>query len=143
MNGYKHKDIPMKSKNANKIKIKKQGFFAVFAKTASDAMGSVWSFIMALGIILVWIITGPVFGYSDTWQLLINTGTTIVTFLMVFLIQHTQNRDTIILNLKLDELIKANQAASNFSIDLAKLSDKELAQLEQEYNKICNQKTGK
>ncbi|WED43702.1 low affinity iron permease family protein [Legionella cardiaca] len=115
-------------------------FFAFFAKLASDAMGKEWCFILALSMVIIWIITGPLFKFSDTWQLIINTGTTIVTFLMVFLIQHTQNRDTTILNLKLDELIKANRSASNLTIDLSILSDEELQFLEKEYKKICHGK---
>ncbi|CEK11322.1 low affinity iron permease family protein [Legionella hackeliae] len=115
-------------------------YFARFAKVISDAVGTVWSFLLALATIIIWSIAGPLFKFSDTWQLVINTGTTIVTFLMVFLIQHTQNRDTIILNLKLDELIKANRSADNQSIDLSKLSDEELAMLECEYKKYVIRK---
>lgn len=111
-----------------------------FHKTAlaiSEASGSVYAFLAAFLLIIVWIITGPLFHFSDTWQLVINTGTTIVTFLMVFLIQHTQNRDTKIINLKLDELIKSHQPADNFTIALDKLSDEELQILEDKYKKIC------
>ncbi|ASQ45334.1 low affinity iron permease family protein [Legionella clemsonensis] len=117
-------------------------YFARFAKIISDAVGTVWSFLLALLAIVIWTITGPLFHFSDTWQLIINTGTTIITFLMVFLIQHTQNRDTVILNLKLDELIKSHRAANNQSIDLNKLTDEELIALEKEYKKICRKKTG-
>ena len=100
--------------------------FNKFATLSCNLAGSPWSFLIALLFILVWAITGPIFNYSDTWQLIINTGTTIITFLMVFLIQHTQNRDTKILNLKLDELIKSQRNANNSSIDLDKLDDEEL-----------------
>jgi low affinity Fe/Cu permease len=116
--------------------------FAVFTKIVSDAVGTFWSFIIAFLFIIIWVFSGPIFHFSDTWQLVINTSTTIITFLMVFIIQHTQNRDVEILNLKLDELIKSNKGARNTSIDLEKLSDDELKKLEKEYKKICNKKTG-
>ncbi|KTC86282.1 low affinity iron permease family protein [Legionella brunensis] len=134
----KHRPKAKKTDQAN-------NYFADFAKITSDIVGNVWSFILALAIIIIWIIMGPVFKFSDTWQLLINTGTTIITFLMVFLIQHTQNRDTTILNLKLDEIIKATKTASNTSLDLSKLTDEQLQALEKEYEKICNKsnKNGK
>lgn len=112
--------------------------FAHFTKIVSDFVGNVWCFMAALTFVLIWILSGPVFDYSDTWQLIVNTATTIITFLMVFLIQHTQNRDIKILNLKLDELIKANKKAKNSSIDLDKLSDKQLQTLEKEFKRICN-----
>jgi low affinity Fe/Cu permease len=110
--------------------------FHVFARTSSSVLGSAWSFIVALLIILVWGVTGPMFHFSDTWQLIINTGTTIVTFLMVFLIQNTQNRDAKAVHLKLDELIRALQGARNHLVDLEKLSDDELEKLELEFEKI-------
>lgn len=116
--------------------------FAGFAKIISDGVSNVWSFLTALAVVVVWLITGYFFGFSDSWQFIINTASSIVTFLMVFVIQHTQNRDTQILNLKLDELIKANKGASNSSIDLSKLSDEGLKALEKEYEKINNKKTG-
>ena len=87
----------------------------------------------------MWGVTGPMFGFSDTWQLIINTGTTIVTFLMVFLIQNTQNRDAKAVHLKLDELIRALKGARNHLVDLEKLSDNELSQLEKEFERIRNQ----
>lgn len=119
-------------------KVKNPPFsFAVFTKVVSDAMGSFWSFIIAFFFIILWSLSGPFFHFSDTWQLVINTTTTIVTFLMVFIIQHSQNRDVDILNLKLDELIKSS-AARNTSIDLEKLSDDQLKALEKEYAKLCN-----
>ena len=101
-------------------------------------MGSSYAFIATIALIIGWLATGPAFHYSDTWQLLINTSTTIVTFLMVFLIQNTQNRDALALHLKLDELIRATQGARNSMIDLAKLSDRQLKALEEEYRRICN-----
>ena len=97
------------------------------------AVGSVWSFFVAVLIIVVWLVTGPIFDYSDTWQLLINTGTTIVTFLMVFLIQATQNRDSREIHLKLDELLRAVSKARTGMADLDDLSDKELDSLLHEF----------
>ena len=95
-----------------------------------------WSFVIALSVIVIWAATGHIFHYSDTWQLIINTGTTIVTFLMVFLIQNTQNRDSKAVHLKLDELIRAIGGARNHLVDLDRLSDNELRQLQQEFKRI-------
>ncbi len=111
--------------------------FRKFAHRTSEIVGSSWSFIAAIVIIVMWGMSGPVFHYSDTWQLVINTSTTIITFLMVFLIQNTQNRDARAIHLKLDELIKATKGASNTIIDLDELSDEQLKQLEAEYNRLC------
>lgn len=110
--------------------------FRVFARHSSTILGSAWAFIVAISIIVVWAATGPMFHFSDTWQLIINTGTTIVTFLMVFLIQNTQNRDAKAVHLKLDELIRALQGARNNLVDLEKLSDEELTRLEEEFGRI-------
>lgn len=112
-------------------------FFRKFSSKTSELVGTSWAFITAVVIILVWAITGPMFHYSDTWQLVINTGTTIITFLMVFLIQNTQNRDAKAIHLKLDELIKATKGARNRMIDLDALSDQQLKDLEEEYKRIC------
>jgi low affinity Fe/Cu permease len=112
--------------------------FKKLAQAVSRATGSAYAFTVAVALIIVWLGTGPAFHYSDTWQLIINTSTTIVTFLMVFLIQNTQNRDAIALHLKLDELIRATRGARNSMIDLAKLTDKQLRTLELEYQRICN-----
>ncbi|HEV2840160.1 MAG TPA: low affinity iron permease family protein [Chthoniobacterales bacterium] len=113
-----------------------QDAFGVIARKASTVLGSAWAFVIALTIIIVWAITGPTFGFSDTWQLIINTGTTIVTFLMVFLIQNTQNRDAKAVHLKLDELIRALGPARNKLVDLEKLSDDDLKRLETEFEKL-------
>ena len=99
-------------------------------------LGSKWAFLSAGAVIALWSATGPIFHYSDTWQLIINTGTTIVTFLMVFLIQNTQNRDARAINLKLDELIRAMETARNQLINIEKLSDAELDTLEDQFTQL-------
>ena len=113
-----------------------QDAFRVFARKASDVLGTAWAFVMAIFVIVVWASTGPFFDYSDTWQLIINTGTTIVTFVMVFLIQNTQNRDAKAMQLKLDELIRAIGSARNHLVDLDRLSDRELRDLQKEFERI-------
>jgi low affinity Fe/Cu permease len=110
--------------------------FRIFARKSAAILGTAWSFIVALLIIVVWAITGPLFQFSDTWQLVINTGTTIVTFLMVFLIQNTQNRDAKAMHLKLDEVIRALKSARNELVDLEELSDEELDKLEQQFRQL-------
>ncbi len=110
--------------------------FRIFARASSSVLGSAWAFIAAILIIVIWALTGPMFHFSDTWQLIINTGTTIVTFLMVFLIQNTQNRDAKAVHLKLDELIRAVDGARNHLVDLEKLSDEELNKLEEEFGRV-------
>lgn len=107
--------------------------FGKFAKLTARAMGRPSAFMLALLVILVWAITGPIFAFQDTWQLVINTGTTIVTFLMVFLIQNTQNRDSVALQLKLDELIRATQGAHNVLLDLEELTEDELDKIRNVY----------
>jgi low affinity Fe/Cu permease len=114
--------------------------FRRIAARTSHGVGSPWAFIGAAGIVLMWSITGPIFHFSDTWQLVINTGTTIVTFLMVFLIQNTQNRDSHALHLKLDELIRANDLARNRLMGLEDLTDAELAELQAEFNMLARSK---
>ena len=116
--------------------------FGVFARKTSTILGSAWAFVIAILIIAIWAMTGPAFGYSDTWQLIINTGTTIVTFLMVFLIQNTQNRDAKAVHLKLDELIRALGPARNKLVDLEKLSDDDLKALEMEFEKLRKKAEG-
>ncbi|HYY14709.1 MAG TPA: low affinity iron permease family protein [Chthoniobacterales bacterium] len=110
--------------------------FRVFAQRASILVGTPMAFALAIIIIVIWATTGPKFHYSDTWQLIINTGTTIVTFLMVFVIQNTQNRDAKAIHLKLDELIRAMKGARNKLVDLEELSDEELKKLEQEFQRL-------
>jgi low affinity Fe/Cu permease len=112
-------------------------WFTRAAKWASRAAGKPSTFIGAVVIILLWAISGPLFHFSDTWQLVINTGTTIVTFLMVFLIQNTQNRDTDALQIKLDELLRAVGAARNTMIDLEELDDQELEAIREDYLKLA------
>ena len=107
--------------------------FRVFAHRSSVMLGSAWAFSGAVLVILVWILTGPTFHFSDTWQLIINTATTVITFLMVFLIQNTQNRDAKAMHLKLDELIRALKGARNQLVDLEDLSDEELKKLEKQF----------
>ncbi len=107
--------------------------FRKFAHNVAHATGSPIAFVFAVIIILAWGITGPIFHYSDTWQLIINTGTTIITFLMVFLIQNTQNRDSQVVQLKLNELIRALASARNDLVDLEELSDEELNRLQEQF----------
>jgi low affinity Fe/Cu permease len=110
--------------------------FRRFAQTAADSVGGAWAFALAMTVVLVWACTGPLFGFSDTWQLVINTGTTVVTFLMVFLIQNTQNRDARALHLKLDELIRSNRKARNVFADLEEATDDELRQFQAEFKRL-------
>jgi low affinity Fe/Cu permease len=110
--------------------------FRVFARRSSSMLGSAWAFTAALLVIVIWLVTGPVFHFSNTWQLIINTATTIITFLMVFLIQNTQNRDAKAVHLKLDELIRAVKDARNELVDLEELSDEELQKLEQQFRNM-------
>src|SRR2546425_4933535 len=107
-----------------------------FARRATEWTGSSWAFGLALIIIFAWLVTGPIFGFSDTWQLVINTGTTIVTFLMVFLIQNTQNRDAKAIELKLDELLRAVHGARTSLVRLEDFSDDQLAELQQEFGRL-------
>lgn len=117
--------------------IARTGWFTHFAQLASYITGRPIAFIAAVAVILVWAVSGPIFGFSDTWQLVINTGTTIVTFLMVFVIQNTQNRDTAALHIKLDEMIRVTQKARNILLDLEELDDKTLEKLRTDYEHLA------
>jgi low affinity Fe/Cu permease len=111
--------------------------FTRFARWTSRASGHPSTFGLALAVILVWAVIGPFFHFSDTWQLVINTGTTIITFLMVFLIQNTQNRDAVAMQIKLDELIRALKGAHNQIVDLEELTEEELERLKEEYARLA------
>lgn len=113
--------------------------FRSFAQRTSVVLGSAWAFCGAVLVIVVWLVTGPTFHFSDTWQLIINTATTIITFLMVFLIQNTQNRDAKAMHLKLDELIRALKGARNQLVNLENLSDDDLKKLEKQFQGLQKQ----
>jgi low affinity Fe/Cu permease len=121
-----------------KKKSKLTGFFDKFSTKATKLTGSPWAFLIAVSAILVWALTGPLFGFSDTWQLIINTSTTIITFLMVFIIQQTQNKDTTAIHLKLNELIASNKDASNRLVDAEDLTEEELQVLKKFYVKLSS-----
>ena len=110
--------------------------FRLFAHKVSEVVGTSTAFIGALILIIVWLLTGPIFGFSELWQLVINTATTIVTFLLVFIIQNTQNRDARAIHLKLDELIRSSKGARNTLVDLEDLSDEELDKLQEEFKRV-------
>lgn len=110
--------------------------FRKFSQRTSELVGSSWAFLIAALTIIVWVVTGPIFKFSDTWQLVINTGTTIVTFLMVFLIQNTQNRDSKAIHLKLDELIRSNSEARNDFIDLENLKDEDIQEIQKAFQHL-------
>jgi low affinity Fe/Cu permease len=112
--------------------------YSNLAKHIARLSGRPVTFALAVGIVVLWIVTGPVFEYSDTWQLVINTGTTVVTFLMVFLIQNTQNRDTVAIQLKLDELIRATEGAHNALLDLEELDEKALNTFRDRYEALAS-----
>ena len=116
---------------------KSQTWFTRFAKRTARVTGRPATFLLAILIILAWIVTGPVFGFSDTWQLVINTGTTVVTFLMVFLIQNTQNRDSEAVQVKLDELLRSTAGAHNALLDLEELEERELDQIRAGYARLA------
>ena len=110
--------------------------FRRIAERAAHAVGSYWAFLIALLTVVVWALTGPYFGYSDTWQLFINTGTTVITFLMVFLIQNTQNRESRIVALKLDELLRGVEGARTGLVELDHMSDEDLERVHQEFSQM-------
>jgi low affinity Fe/Cu permease len=113
-----------------------QNLFRKFAHRTSAIVGSPWAFIVAVSIIVIWGVTGPIFHFSDTWQLIINTSTTIITFLMVFLIQNTQNRDATAIHLKLDELLRGVKGARTSLVDLEDMTDEELSALQEEFRQM-------
>jgi low affinity Fe/Cu permease len=112
-------------------------WFTLFAKWASRATGHPLAFVLAATVIIVWAFTGPKFGFNDTWQLVINTGTTILTFLMVFLIQNTQNRDTAAIQIKLDELIRSSHGAHNALLDLEEMEDEDINLMRKDYEQLA------
>jgi len=114
-----------------------RSWFARFARVVARAAGRPVTFVVATLVIVVWAVTGPLFGFSDTWQLVVNTGTTIVTFLMVFLIQSTQNRDTEALQVKLDELIRAVDGARNTMLNIEELDEDELDEIRARYERLA------
>ena len=118
--------------------MKSKNFFERFANWATKFTGSSAAFIIATLIVIIWAVTGPVFNYSETWQLVINTGTTIITFLMVFLIQKAQNKDSKAIQIKLNELIASNEKASNRIVDIEDLTEKELDQLHRYYEMLSD-----
>jgi low affinity Fe/Cu permease len=121
---------------------KSKSWFTRFAKSTARLAGRPITFLGAVAIIVGWGISGPIFGFSDTWQLIVNTGTTIITFLMVFLIQNTQNRDSEAMQVKLDELIRATKGAQTALLDLEELEDEELDRIRDDYQKIAEQARG-
>ena len=116
----------------------KRTSFSEFARAASRLAGRPIAFAAAVGVVLVWAITGPLFGFSDTWQLVINTGTTIITFLMVFIIQNSQNRDSEAIQVKLDELIRCIEGAQNRLLDLEELEEDEIDKVRSEYRRLAS-----
>jgi len=126
----KLKPLPKKDKKL------KNGFFERFAANVTKATGSTPAFLIALLMVLVWLFTGPIFDYSETWQLVINTGTTIVTFLMVFLIQKSQNKDSLAIQLKLNELVAAHEYASNRLVNVEDMTEDELKTIQKYYRKL-------
>lgn len=134
LNSKRDEQNPVSAPKHNNLR----GMFHVCAQKTSIAAGTPWAFIIASLGIIAWIATGPLFHYSDTWQLVVNTATTIVTFLMVFLIQNTQNRDTKALHLKLDELLRGVKGARTSLIDLEQLSDEELEELQKQFDRISH-----
>jgi low affinity Fe/Cu permease len=137
--GLRVKSIFLKTNKNRNMKSNKKGlnrFFNKFSQAVTKGTGSPLAFIIAIIVILVWGVTGPLFGFSNTWQLVINTGTTVITFLMVFVIQQSQNRETTAIQLKLNELLAANRNASNRLVDIEDLTEDELAVLKKFYVKL-------
>lgn len=113
--------------------------FNLVARKAAYAAGTPWTFLIAVSIVVLWALSGPVFKFNDTWQLVINTGTTIITFLMVFLIQHSQNADAAAVQIKLDELIRATAEANNELLDLEELDEERLEEIRREYERMARE----
>ncbi len=130
-------EIPRGSANKDKNMADRNLWFVRFAQWVSHITGRPVTFAVAVGIIVAWGLLGPVFGYSDTWQLVINTATTIITFLMVFVIQNTQNRDTASIHIKVDELIRVTKNARNVLLDLEELDDTTLEKLRGDYERLA------
>src|SRR5437762_11789897 len=126
----------MKKPKARKKSTNQRNALERFSRLVTTWSGSSWAFIIAFGVIVVWAATGPIFHYSDTWQLVINTGTTIVTFLMVFLIQRAQNKESLAVQLKLDEIVASLEGASNRLIDIEDLSEEEVENLRKHYQQL-------
>src|SRR5437762_2952767 len=122
-----------------RVRMAKNSWYSWFAKAAAHFCGRPRVFVLAVGVVVVWVATGPIFDFSDTWQLAINTGTTIVTFLMVFLIQNTQNRDTEAIQVKLDELIRVTKDADNAILDLEELEEEQLDQFRSRYETLARE----
>ena len=127
----------MKRKHVRRVRGPVGDFLETFSLRATEWAGTSIAFGLAAAVVLLWIASGPIFGFSDTWQLVINTGTTIVTFLMVFLIQSTQNRDSEAVHIKLDELIRATRSAHNSVLDLEEMEEEELDRLRADYEKLA------
>lgn len=127
----------MVKESEGEVIVKNASWFSRFAKAASRFSGKPLTFMLAISVILVWAVTGPLFGFNDTWQLVINTGTTIITFLMVFLIQNSQNRDTEAIQIKLDELIRATKGAHNVLLDLEELEEEDLDAFRDKYEALA------
>jgi low affinity Fe/Cu permease len=128
----------MKLQPARAAAASRSAWYSSFAKSASGFCARPRTFVIALGLVAAWVVTGPTFGFSDTWQLIINTGTTIVTFLMVFLIQNTQTRDTEAIQLKLDELIRATEGAHNALLDIEELEQDALEEMRTKYQALAD-----
>src|SRR5712675_2386172 len=126
------------SESTSEVETKATPLFARFARWVERQVGRSSTFVLAIAVVLLWAVSGPLFGWSDTWQLVINTGTTIVTFLMVFLIQSTQSRDTRALHLKLDELIRVNQMARNSLFNLEEMSEAEIEEVKKTFDRVVS-----
>jgi|SRR5882724_3267161 len=126
---------------ASEAEVQKTPLFARFARWVERQVGRSVTFVLAIAVVLLWAVSGPLFGWSDTWQLVINTGTTIITFLMVFVIQNTQSRDTQAMQLKLDELIRVNEMARNSLIDLEEMSDIDVERMKRAFSALASVET--